>query len=124
MFFVADDGEPSIGNAPEHCGRRAANLDGSDPPVFDLGLSFTAIAETGLSEINSETGELRIQGFSVEDLAEKAAYEEAAWLVLNGRLPTDEELAEFRRATHLPPTSLGRRPRPDPGGSEKGDASD
>ncbi|WP_049972499.1 citrate/2-methylcitrate synthase [Haladaptatus cibarius] len=65
------------------------------PSVFDPGLSFTAVAETGLSEINSDTGELRIQGFSVEDLAENAGYEEVAWLLFNGRLPTDKELAEF-----------------------------
>lgn len=65
------------------------------PSVFDPGLSFTAVAETGLSEIDSDTGELRIQGFSIEDLAENAAYEEVAWLLFNGRLPTDKELAEF-----------------------------
>lgn len=65
------------------------------PSVFDPGLSSTAVAETGLTEIDSETGELHIQGFSIEDLAENASYEEAAWLLFNGRLPTDEELAEF-----------------------------
>lgn len=65
------------------------------PSVFDPGLSSTAVAETGLTEIDSDTGELRIQGFSTEDLAENASYEEAAWLLFNGRLPTDEELAGF-----------------------------
>lgn len=65
------------------------------PSVFDPGLSFTAVAETGISEIDSDTGELRIQGFSIEDLAENAAYEEVAWLLFNGRLPTEGELAEF-----------------------------
>jgi len=65
------------------------------PSVFDPGLSFTAVAETGLSEIDSDTGKLRIQGFSIEDLTENAAYEEVAWLLFNGRLPTEEELAGF-----------------------------
>lgn len=65
------------------------------PSVFDPDLSSTAVAETGLSDIDSETGELRIQGFPIEDLAENASYEEAAWLLFDGRLPTDEELTEF-----------------------------
>ncbi|ADD05981.1 citrate synthase [Natrialba magadii ATCC 43099] len=65
------------------------------PSVFDPGLSFTAVAETGLSEIDGNTGELRIQGFDIEDLAENAAYEEVMWLLFNGRLPTDTELATF-----------------------------
>jgi citrate synthase len=65
------------------------------PSVFDPGLSSTAVAETGLAEIDSDAGELHIQGFSVEDLAENASYEEAVWLLLNGRLPTDDELTEF-----------------------------
>lgn len=65
------------------------------PSVFDPGLSSTAVAETDLTEINSDTGELHIQEFSIEDLAENASYEEAAWLLFNGRHPTDEELTEF-----------------------------
>ncbi|SFK98698.1 citrate synthase [Halogranum rubrum] len=65
------------------------------PSVFDPGLSFTEVAETGLSEIDGDTGELRIQGFAVEALAENATYEEVAWLLFDGRLPTDTELVEF-----------------------------
>jgi citrate synthase len=65
------------------------------PSVFDPGLSSTAVAETDLTDIDGDTGEVRIQGFSIEDLADNASYEEAAWLLFNGRLPTDDELAEF-----------------------------
>jgi len=66
-----------------------------NPSVFDPGLSFTAVAETGLSDIDSDAGELRVQGFLIEEIAENSTYEEAAWLLLNGRLPTDSELNEF-----------------------------
>jgi citrate synthase len=60
------------------------------------GLEEIAVAETRLSRINGETGELIIRGFSIDELASNATYEEAVFLLLNGRLPTTEELGEFQ----------------------------
>lgn len=60
------------------------------------GLDDIAVAETRLTRIDGETGELVVRGYPIEDLAGNATYEETAFLLLNGRLPTSEELSAFR----------------------------
>ncbi|HSS78722.1 MAG TPA: citrate synthase/methylcitrate synthase [Thermoanaerobaculia bacterium] len=61
------------------------------------GLEGVVAATTRLSSVDGEAGELLIAGFPVEELAPRASFEETAWLLWNGRLPTAEELAELRR---------------------------
>ena len=60
------------------------------------GLEGIAVAETRLSQINGEQGRLTIRGFPINELASNARYEETVFLLLNGRLPTSAEYAEFR----------------------------
>lgn len=60
------------------------------------GLEGLAVAETRLSRIDGEAGELVVGGFPIEELAGNATYEESLFLLLNGRLPTAGELAAFR----------------------------
>ena len=45
--------------------------------------------------IDGKAGELRYRGYSIHDLAEHSTFEEAAWLLLNGELPTRQQLASF-----------------------------
>jgi 2-methylcitrate synthase len=45
--------------------------------------------------IDGKAGELRYRGYSIHDLAENSTFEETAWLLLNGDLPTAQELAGF-----------------------------
>ncbi|EJN60888.1 citrate synthase [Halogranum rubrum] len=59
------------------------------------GLEGIAVAETRLSSIDGERGELVIGGFPVEGLATRATYEESVFLLLNDRLPTAAELDSF-----------------------------
>ncbi|QLG49374.1 citrate/2-methylcitrate synthase [Natrinema halophilum] len=66
------------------------------PSVFDPRLQFVTVAETTLSDIDGENGELLIGGYPVEELATRASYEESVFLLLNGRLPTAAELDDFR----------------------------
>lgn len=63
---------------------------------LNRGLEGITVAETRLSEIDGEAGELTIGGFPVDELAPNAAYEESVFLLLNDRLPTGAELAEFQ----------------------------
>jgi citrate synthase len=63
---------------------------------FNPGLEGIAVAETRLSRIDGEAGELQIAGYPVEDLATNATYEEALYLLLHDRLPTAEELDAFQ----------------------------
>jgi len=56
--------------------------------------------------IDGKAGELRYRGYSIHDLAEHSSFEETAWLLLNGDLPTKQQLmgfdAELKRSRALP----------------------
>jgi citrate synthase len=60
--------------------------------------------------IDGKAGELRYRGYSIHDLAEKSTFEETAWLLLYGDLPSAQELAGFdaqlKAARKLPPAVL------------------
>jgi 2-methylcitrate synthase len=45
--------------------------------------------------IDGKAGELRYRGYSIHDLAEQSSFEETAWLLLNGELPSKQQLADF-----------------------------
>jgi citrate synthase len=61
------------------------------------GLEGVIAAQTKLSHVDGERGELVIAGYRVDDLAPNATFEETVWLLWNGDLPSDRELAIFRR---------------------------
>ncbi|WP_396612663.1 citrate synthase [Haloferax sp. S1W] len=63
---------------------------------LNRGLEGISVAETKLSYIDGEEGELVIGGFPLAELAGNASYEESVFLLLNDRLPTESELDEFR----------------------------
>jgi citrate synthase len=65
---------------------------------FAKGLEGVVVAESELSDINGETGELVYRGYDIEDLATGASYEEVLYLLWSGTLPTRDELAEFSDA--------------------------
>jgi citrate synthase len=58
-------------------------------------LSGVVVAQTELSSIDAERGVLMYRGYDIADLAEHASYEAVAYLLLEGELPGDEELAVF-----------------------------
>ncbi len=60
------------------------------------GLEDVTVAETSLSQIDGETGELVVRGIPIGDLARNATYEETVYLLLHGQLPTAEERAALR----------------------------
>ncbi|PGF16239.1 citrate (Si)-synthase [Natrinema sp. CBA1119] len=68
------------------------------PSVYDPRLESVTVAETSLSDIDGENGDLLIGGYPVAELATNATYEETVFLLFEGRLPTAEELADFRGA--------------------------
>ena len=67
-----------------------------DDTTLNRGLEDVPVAETRLSRIDGEAGELLVGGFPVDELAADATYEESLFLLLNDRLPTAEELDTFR----------------------------
>jgi citrate synthase len=60
------------------------------------GLEGVAVAETRLSNIDGDAGELVIAGFPIEELAANATYEESVFLLFEDRLPTKTELSSFQ----------------------------
>jgi citrate synthase len=60
------------------------------------GLEGVTVAETRLSCVDGEAGELVIGGFPLEELAPNATYEETLFLLYEDRLPDGDELASFR----------------------------
>ncbi|WP_152043211.1 citrate synthase [Salinigranum salinum] len=59
------------------------------------GLEGVLVAESELSFIDGDEGQLIYRGYDIEDLAEGASYEEVVYLLWHGALPTESELAEF-----------------------------
>ena len=59
-------------------------------------LSGVVVAQTSICSIDAERGVLMYRGYDIADLAEHATYEEVAYLLLEGDLPTGDVLAHFR----------------------------
>jgi citrate synthase len=60
------------------------------------GLEGVVAAETRLSHVDGEMGELVLGGYAVEELAPRATFEEVVFLLWHDRLPEAAELAELR----------------------------
>jgi 2-methylcitrate synthase len=59
------------------------------------GLEGVPIMESQVGFIDGQKGILEYRGIPIEDLAERSTYEEVAYLLLWGKLPTREEMAKF-----------------------------
>lgn len=59
------------------------------------GLDNVPAAESAISEIDGQRAVLEYRGIPVETLAKEATFEETAWLLMKGELPTQRELSEF-----------------------------
>jgi citrate synthase len=59
------------------------------------GLADVPVAESAISFIDGKRARLEYRGIAVETLARESCFEETAWLLLKGDLPTQRELAEF-----------------------------
>jgi 2-methylcitrate synthase/citrate synthase II len=64
-------------------------------PIYSPGLEGVIAGETAISTI---AGGLQYRGYSIEDLAEHATFEEVAHLLVHGELPNQRQLAEFRKS--------------------------
>jgi citrate synthase len=62
------------------------------------GLEGVIAAETRLSRVDGQLGELIIGGFPLEELAQKATFEETVYLLWHDVLPDSDSLAIFRQA--------------------------
>ncbi len=63
--------------------------------AYDPSFMNTASTRSTITEIDGANGILRYRGFPIEELAEKCSFLEVAHLILNGELPTEDELDAF-----------------------------
>src|SRR6266446_4572511 len=72
-----------------------------------VGLEDVVITTSSICFIDGDKGILRYRGYDASELAEKSTYEETAYLLIYGQLPTAEEFALFqtnlRKNRPLPP---------------------
>lgn len=61
------------------------------------GLEGVHIDTTHICQIDGQKGELIYSGYDINELADKATYEEVVWLLWHGALPTQAELADFKK---------------------------
>lgn len=66
----------------------------TEPQIFK-GLAGVVVDKTAVSKVNPETNSLLYRGYPVQELAANKSFEEVAWLLWNGELPTAAELAGF-----------------------------
>jgi citrate synthase len=67
-------------------------------PTSPKGLAGVVAADTSLSRVNGEIGELIYRGYKIADLGEHISFEEAVYLLWNGDLPNASQLDTFKAA--------------------------
>jgi len=68
---------------------------GNPKTEYSPGLEGVLAGESALCQVDEGESGLRYRGYAVADLAEQASFEEVAYLLLLGRLPTRKELDDF-----------------------------
>ena len=69
--------------------------------TYDPAFTATCSCDSDITFIDGEAGKLMYRGYSVEQLAEHSSYLEVCYLLLNGELPSADEMEAFRDAiTH------------------------
>ncbi|MEM9466156.1 MAG: citrate synthase [Actinomycetota bacterium] len=67
----------------------------------DPGFATTSAAESAITELDGDNGILRYRGYPIEQLAEQSTFLEVSYLLLNGELPSQDELDAFvHQVTH------------------------
>jgi len=65
-------------------------------PAYSPGLAGVIAGETAICSVDPNAG-LMYRGYDIHEMAQKANFEEVAYLLLNGELPDGKQLAEFTR---------------------------
>ena len=65
--------------------------------TLDSGFGNTGSVQSSITYIDGEKGVLKYRGIPIEELAEKSDFVETSYLLIYGRLPSAEELANFRK---------------------------
>ncbi len=66
-------------------------------PEKFVGLKGVVVDDTAISSVGKEGMGLTYRGYTIESLAERATYEEVAYLLIYGELPTRSQLEDYKR---------------------------
>jgi 2-methylcitrate synthase len=69
----------------------------TDNKKSGAGLRGQSAGETVICTVGATGNSLRYRGYAVDELAEKTTFNEVAYLILKGHLPTSEELAAYQQ---------------------------
>ena len=61
------------------------------------GLAGVVVDTTAVSKVNPDTNSLLYRGYPVQELAARCSFEQVAWLLWHGELPSDAESAAFEK---------------------------
>jgi len=67
----------------------------SDESTIHRGLDGVVVDTTRISKVMPEINSLVYAGYPVQELCEHCRFEEVAWLMWHGELPTQAQLADF-----------------------------
>lgn len=63
--------------------------------IMTTGLREVKVTETKISKLDHENKTILYRGYDIKDLAEKSCFEETAYLLIKGHIPTSQEFGEF-----------------------------
>ncbi len=66
--------------------------------TLDSGYKNTGATTSAITFLDGEKGILRYRGYSIEELADKASFLEVAYLLIEGELPTKDQLDKFKHS--------------------------
>lgn len=79
----------------------------AERPEYSPGLAGVIAGESAISRIDFEANRLIVRGYDLVEITRQAVFEEVAWLLLYGELPTAGQLGDFqdrlRAERGLPP---------------------
>ena len=61
------------------------------------GLKGVVAADTQICDVDGDLGKLIYRGYNIHELAKSSSFEETAYLLFKGELPTSQQLADFNR---------------------------
>src|SRR5712692_4001801 len=65
-------------------------------PAYSPGLAGVIAGETQICSVDPNAG-LTYRGYDIHEMAEQASFEEVAYLLINGELPSVDQLGKFSR---------------------------
>src|SRR5438093_13608223 len=77
-----------------------SGMDDKGQKDYSPGLEGVIAGESALCEVDEGAAGLRYRGYAIGDLAEHATFEEVAYLLLFGKLPTRRELDDLTAQLH------------------------